>query len=484
MTIPGSDRTGRNRGPAAYRRHLAEAGRLPPEPPRHRSEKVPQHPTHGRPNVLWIQFDQLRADVFGHAKRFGIATPHIDRLVREGALCTRSYCTSPVCVTSRASQLTGLRPSRHGAIANHYPMAADPVTWPTLLRDAGWRCATIGKEHCGRSPQAIWEYHDDVMDPFGATKPSHVPFDPGNFPDLAFIDGVCDNSDLVLHGAWPGPEATTKTHQLTTLAERWLYWHDEPRPFVLRVSYGDPHPPVLPPPPWLGRHDPDTLAMAHRSGTDGASDTVRAWASFHGDDRVDEGGHRQHVARYLDLVAFCDHQVGRLLDALDRSDYAQDTLVILNADHGHMLGERGLVHKGPFFYDGVWRIPTIARWPGRIPAGRVVDDLVDGADFAATMLDALGQGVPSGWDGRSLLPALRGQAPTGRDVVCGQWDDYLFAIRDARWKLFISDADADGELYDMDADPYERDNRWHDPGCTAIRTRLLYRLRAWRQGAA
>jgi len=482
---PGRDRTGRDIGFGTFRRGLVDAGRLPPRKRAEPGSHVPKRHYSERLNVLWIMADQLRADVFGFAGHKLIKTPNLDRLAEQGAVFTQSFCNSPVCAPSRASMATGHYLFTHGVIQNSWGMRPAEVTFPTLLRQAGYRTASIGKTHCGRGDKQIWEYSAYLEDAFGATKPSQAPFDPSIIPGIKFIgDEVCDDSDHVLYGTYPGPAQTTKTYALTNATMKWLYWHDDPRPFFLRVSYDDPHPPVLPPPPYDRMYDPDEVPAEYlacmRESFAGKPATVREFAQFQSWDRISEADHRRHIAYYLGLVSHMDTQIGRLLDYLEELDYASNTLVLLNADHGHMLGEHGMTHKGIVCYEGVTHIPTVMKCPGRFRPGMRIDALVEGVDLMPTFLDMLNVPVPTGLHGHSWVPLLDGTATSVREEAFIQWEDYGYCIRGKCYKLTWFDSDQCGEMYDLETDPWEMHNLYSDAAYTSTRNDLLERLQVWR----
>jgi arylsulfatase len=486
MRDPGDDRHGIKRGFGEFRDLLAEQGRMPPSERPKRTSKTPQRKPSDRVNVLWIMADQLRADTFGCMNHPLIETPNIDRLAAEGAVLMNSFCSSPVCMPSRATFLTGHYGAKHGVIQNGYKMHESEVVFPTLLRDAGYRTANVGKVHSGRGANPTWEYSTHVEDAFGATKPSRVAFDPEIYPGIKFVANmVCGHSDRVLYGCYPGPVKTTKSYHLTTEAMRWLYWHDDPRPFFLRVSYDDPHPPVVPPEPYYSMYRPedvpDDLLAGFRESMASKPQSVRDYWTFTNKDKITEDDHRKHAACYFGLVSHLDAQIGRLLDYLDELGIADNTIVVLNSDHGHMIGEHGLSHKGAFCYEGVTRIPTLVRWPGRVTPGTRCDALVEAVDFMPTMLDMCGAAIPDGCHGQSLMPLLDGTTEKLRDYAFVQWDDFGYCIRGERWKLTYYDSDEDGELYDLDNDPLEKVNVYHDQAARAVRDELLQKLNQWRE---
>ena len=173
------------------------------------------------------------------------------------------------------------------------------------------------------------------------------------------------------------------------------------------------------------------------------------------------------------MIELVDDQFGRLLDALEAAGQAERTVVVFTSDHGESAGDHGLTQKGCRFFDGLTRVPLIWRWPGRFVAGLRSDALVELTDIAPTLLEIAGLPVPEETQGRSLLPILRGAAPSDehRDYVrC----EYLDAVdfpghtratmyRNRRWKLNVYHNHGLGELYDMQADPHEFDNLWDSP---------------------
>jgi arylsulfatase A-like enzyme len=187
-----------------------------------------------------------------------------------------------------------------------------------------------------------------------------------------------------------------------------------------------------------------------------------------------------------------DDQVGRILQAVDAAGQTADTLVIFTSDHGEMLGDHGLVRKGCRFYEGLVRVPLILRWPARFPGGRESQELVELTDLAPTLLDAAGLEAPAWMVGRSLLPSAAGRADPSQErqaVRCEYFDalapqvlraghdghdgSYATMYRDRRYKLVVYHGHGLGELYDLDADPHEFDNRWDDADYGQIKEQLL-----------
>lgn len=470
------------------RLELEERGLLRKRARNKRQPKAVQRHHDERTNVLWLMADQFRGDMLGCLGHPAVKTPHLDRLAGQGVCFSRAYCSSPVCLPSRASMLTGLSLPHHGAINNGFSMNKEAVCFTSLLRDAGYRTANIGKHHAGRSAKDCWEYLDNAPDAFGATAPRNMDFDPDIYPECVFVAGdTCNNSDRVLYGKYPGPVPSTKSYRLTTQAMRWLYYHDDPRPFFLRVSYDDPHPPVVPPEPFASMYDPDEvpeeLLHRYKESLSEKTPTVQLYAEHKGLTQISEADHRKHIARYMGLCSHLDAQIGRILDYLDELGFADNTLVIFNSDHGHMIGEHGMSHKHYILYEGVNRIPFIMRWPGKLPEGTISDALVDGCDLAPTIMEALDVDGLKNIDGHSVLGLATGDVDTVNDYVVCQYDDFCFSICDQRWKLITYDSDPEdvGECYDLEADPLEQYNLWGKTETAAEQERLCNELMAWRE---
>lgn len=438
----------------------------------------------GKMNVLWLMADQLRADTLGYMGHSIVKTPNIDRLAEEGAVFTNSYCSSPVCVPSRATYLTGKYNFSHGVLQNGYSLHKSEKLLPDYYQENGYSTASIGKTHCGRYARTIWEYYDYVEDGYGVTKPSKVPFNPDNFSDITFINKPVDNSDCVLHGKYPAPVEVSKSYLLANEAMKWLYHYDYTEPFLLRVSFDDPHPPVVPPEPYASMYNPEELPDDwfddNSESINNKTETVRDFWKYKDMDKISPEDHRKHAARYLGFISHLDAQIGRILDYLEELGIADNTIIVLNSDHGHMIGEHRLSHKGIFLYEGVNRVPLIIRHPDEIDSGTRYDDLIEGVDFMPTMLDLIGVDIPEDIQGQSILPILKEEAES-RDYVVVQWDDFGYSIRDQRWKLITYDSDEQGELYDLQKDPHEKVNLYQNHDFNEVKQRLIQNLNDWRK---
>ncbi|MDI6451058.1 sulfatase family protein [Anaerobaca lacustris] len=488
---------------------------------------TPERKTAERPNIVFIMTDDHASHAVGcYGSRIN-KTPQIDRLAREGMRFENCFCTNSICSPSRAVILTGKYSHLNGMIVNIYagrPFDGSQQTYPKLLQKAGYETAMIGKWHLGSDPTGFdyWEvlpgqgsyYNPDFIQMDGSRKQ---------------YEGYCTDIITDLSIDW--------------LKER----RDSAKPFLLITQHKAPHRCWSPAPRHLGKYkhgtipEPDTLFPDHakRSAASAESEmSVRdhfRWGhdmKFRGenlfpDHFVSQGAHNEYsrmtpaqrqqwdahyepenhafveqmqagkltdddVVRwkyqrymhdYLGSVEAVDEGVGRLLDTLEETGLADNTIVVYTSDQGFYLGDQGWYDKR-FMYEESLRMPLLIRWPQQVRRGAVSDAMVLNLDFAATFLDAAGAAVPADIQGESFVPILRGRRPANwRKAMYYHYYEYPavhqvkrhYGIRTERYKLihFYYDIDA-WELYDLRNDPHEWDNLYDDPKYT----RLVKRLKA------
>jgi arylsulfatase len=280
------------------------------------------------------------------------------------------------------------------------------------------------------------------------------------------------------------------------------------QPFFAVCSFPDPHHPFCPPAPWSDLYDPAGMpAPVARPGEldhlppHFAEHFRGAWSRRGPTPPAHPQGipadHlREVIAHYYGMISLVDHNVGRVLDTLDELDLAGDTLVIFTSDHGELLGDHGLLLKGPFLYEGLVRVPLLWRLPGRIAAGVVVDEAVGHVDVVPSVLDFLRVETPLGVQGQSLASHLAPE-PSGASDPSGAashhppqlrpWvlteyrtgfdpDLSLKQIHLGQYKLTYYGHDRFGELFDLAQDPHELENRFADPAYAGIRRDLKQHL--------
>lgn len=445
-----------------------------------------------RPNILVYCTDQQRFDTIGALGNPHVRTPRIDQLVREGTAFTHAYCQSPICTPSRGSFMTGLHPSRlhhtrNGAAT--FPSFPPPIS--RLVADAGYECGLVGKFHLQSAGHRTEPRLPD--DGFRYWKFSHAPRDDWPEGEHDYADWVREQGgdlDALRESADRVPREFHQTTWATTRAIEFLSEAGRAeRPWMLNLNVYDPHPPFIPPRDYAERFRAEDMPGPHFRASDIEAQERLRGADFQTRARPpEEFDGRDVQARYYAMIALIDDEFGRLLRFLDESGQAENTVVIFTSDHGETLGDHGLLYKGCRFYEGLVRVPLIVHAPGRFSGGRRYDHPTTLLDLSATLLELAGVEVPDYHQGHSLLPHLRGDRPLDepvRDFVrCEYFDsldphftggDGTFATMhlEGRYKLVLYHSFDLGELFDLEADPWEYVDLWDDPDHQAIKHELI-----------
>ena len=427
-----------------------------------------------RPNLLILMADQLSAGVLPVYGGKVAKTPHLDALADTGVVFESFYCNSPLCAPSRYSWLAGQLPSKIGAYDNAAEFAAQVPTFAHYLRRAGYRTALSGKMHfCGA----------DQLHGFEERLTTDIyPADFGWTPDWTRFDerpGWYHTMDSVIQA---GP--CTRTNQIdfddeVVFAARQKLFDiargKDRRPFCLVVSMTHPHDPYVIPEPYWNRYRDSEIDLPRVKDREPDEDPhSRRLRHVIGLPLAQPNETQIRAARraYLGAVSYVDDQIGSLLTTLHQTELDANTVIMVLADHGDMLGERGLWYKMNFF-ESACRIPLIVHAPGRFVPHRVPGS-ASLLDILPTLVDLASEGEATAYsapiDGRSLLPALEGGAVPG-EVVGEYLAEGAIApivmIRRGRHKFVHSAADPD-QLYDLMADPDERVNLSSRPDCAAI----------------
>lgn len=474
------------------------------------------------PNILFIFTDDHALQAISAYGSKINQTPNIDRIAREGILFRNNFCCNSICAPSRAAVLTGKHSHMNGLQSNKDKFDGAQMTFPKLLQSVGYQTALIGKWHL-------------VTDPTGFDHWEILPGQ-GNYynPEFIAADGKQQYSGYV-------------TDITTDLSLDWLSnQRDRNRPFLLMCQHKAPHRiwapgpdhltmyqgMAIPEPPTLfddysgrsplaaqnemeiGRHmmyDYDLkvpgLGKADVLGRDFPNQEYArmnkeqqgAWDAAYGPENEDfkrrlptmspeelvRWKYQRYIKDYLRCVASVDDNVGRLLDYLDESGLAEDTLVVYSSDQGFYLGEHGWYDKR-WMYEESMRMPLTIRWPRVVTAGGEVEALTQNIDFAPTLLEVAGIKPPEEIQGASLAPFLRGGEPE-------KWRDALYysyceagehnvppheGVRTARHKLIHYYESREWELFDLEEDPQELNSVYHDSRYAAWRSSLTYRLEA------
>ncbi|MFL6035505.1 MAG: choline-sulfatase [Gaiellaceae bacterium] len=419
------------------------------------------------PNILLVMADQLVPFLTGAYGHPVVRTPSLDRLTATGVRFDAAYTPYPLCSPARAALLTGRFASDLGCWDNASILAADEPTVAHHLTNAGYEAVLSGKMHFVGPDQLHGFRRRLTTDVF----PAGMDWVPTQDPDGRFVRGGHARSYVP-----PRVGVTTWTKFLTFdeethfraleyLRERAREPADEP--FFLVASYHHPHDPFLVTRELWDSYDGAEIALPERR--DPNYTAMDRWANeAHETDAVDLDDEANLTAlrrAYYALVTYVDRKLGELLDCLEQTRQADDTLVIFTSDHGDMLGERRMVQKR-CFYEWAVRVPLVVRLPGEEDAGLVVERPVSLLDLVPTLLDVAG--VPHAdrlsLDGTSLLD--RGDRPVFAEYHVEKVRAPCFMVRSGRWKC-IHVHGHDARLFDLDTDPGE----WNDlSGRAELRT--------------
>ena len=495
-----------------------------------------------RPNFLIICTDQMRADHMGCAGNPVVRTPNLDALAAGGVHVPRAYVNCPLCMPSRATLFTGMTPRRHGVRTNGIPLAQHTPTMPAALANSGYTTASIGKIHLtnyhvngdARDTAVSPEHFPELVEFWnsGAVKKIPTPYFGLQHVDITLGHGMHVGGDYALWlqrehpKEWqrlitekPQPSALGAEHcgraildeafhHSTYIADRTIAYLQQQRgyqPFFLMSSFPDPHHPYWTPSPWDRMYAPEDVAPP--ISPDGEFDSLAPFFREIHERRLQLSGRgnptkmslaqrREIIAYTYGMVSLTDKHIGRILDALNASGLAQNTVVLFMSDHGDMMGDHGLLNKGPFHFEGLLRVPMIWSCPGRFTP-RSTPELASILDIAPTILDLAGVPQPEGpasseapqqppaWPGRSLVPMLTGASAAVQDSVVVENDEDYLGLRlrtliTRTHKLTTYTAPRGpapfGELFDLVRDPHEVQNLWSDPAHTGLRRELIERL--------
>jgi arylsulfatase A-like enzyme len=436
-----------------------------------------------KPNILLIFSDQHRFDCVGANGHALVKTPNMDRLAAEGANFTHAFSPVPMCVPARCSLLTGQWPSRHGVVFNYdgetfKRLDADVPTFTSAVQRAGYRTVHIGRWNVDQQRTAIdYGCHDFVPDwRYGKWRSAK------GLPPVPRDQGWRGQVDR-----YARPEESSLAWGADQVIRYLGVCRQETDPFCIQWHMVEPHPPCCPPEPYASMCAPEGIPpwLGFDDGLHGKPLIQRQMRLNWGVDGMPWGEWQPTVARYFGVISLLDNQIGRVLDALERLHYAENTLVVYTSDHGDMCGSHGMVDKHYVMYDDVVRVPLIMRWPGTIPTGRTVDDFAaNSLDLASTFCEVAGAKTPETFQGESLVGAATGTRSTDRSDIFSVYSGNQFGayssrmVRDRRWK-YVWNATAEDELYDLQADPGETTSRIADPVCRKQLVRLRTRLIAW-----
>ncbi len=478
-----------------------------------------------RPNILFIMSDDHGYQAISAYNGTLNRTPNIDRLADEGIRFTQSFVTNSICAPSRAVMLTGTYNNINGVINNSVVFDSSQITYPKLLRQAGYQTALFGKWHL-KSPPSGFDYWSVL---------------PGQ--------GVYYNPDFITMGKKERKEGYV-TDLITDEFLNWMNKRDKSKPFCVLLHNKAPHRNWMPNLKHISMFEDDTLPLPATffddyndriaAGEQRMSigrdmyydydlkytnynknpdlrylkgswkwlyermkkDEKKVWDSVYSirnkrfDETSPEGEelarwkYQRYIKDYLRCIASIDDNIGRVLDYLDKNGLTDNTIVVYTSDQGFYLGEHGWFDKR-FMYEQSFRTPLIIRYPEKIKPRVDKTDLVMNLDYAPTLLDYAGVPIPDNMQGISMKDILENKKPEkSRDAVYYHYFEYPnehmvkrhYGIRTNRYKLIHFYYDIDSwELYDLKNDPSELNNLYGNNDYQKIVNNLKQRLEELRK---
>lgn len=410
-----------------------------------------------RPNVLFIAVDDLNdweGCLGGHPQA---KTPHMDRLAARGTLFTNAHTQAPLCNPSRTAVMTGLRPSTTGVYAlqpwfRTIDKFRDHVTLAQYFKNHGYKTLTAGKIHHGGFPPA-----EDRALEFDVVGP---PASVGVRPKEKLVTTPGGNHPLVDWGTFPHRDEEKGDWKVASWAVKQLETQQD-EPFFLSVGFFLPHVPCYATQKWFDLYPEEELILPEAPDDDRDDVPHFAWYLHWKLPEVrlswlkETGQWKPLVRAYLASVSFMDSQVGRILDALDKSEHADNTIIVLWSDHGWHLGEKDISGKNTLWREST-RVPLIIAGPG-LQSGGICNQPAELIDMYPTLAELCGLPAPEGLDGHSLVPQLHDVNAAREWPAITTHNPGNHSVVTDRWR-YIHYADGSEELYDTVNDPNEWEN--------------------------
>jgi len=483
-------------------------------------------------NVLFIITDQQRADNLSCAGNRILKTPNIDRLASEGLRFTNAFCANPICMPNRGSILTGLYPNMHGCRSNGINLPENVPTITETLLKKGWHTHAIGKLHLNfleRSykkgdfsaesirawidPQKVQKMREVFLKPYYGFDQVEIVVGHGDRCAGHYLDwleeklphciestkkrsenlfpALCYESEL--------PEECYPTSYITerTIAffERYVNEHHGNKPFFLFCSYPDPHHPVCPPGKYKNKYKPKDIELPSNFNDLENLKKHPFLAQFIINPPMKdlylvqrattEEETREFISKTYGAISMIDHGVGQILASLEKLGMADNTIIIYTSDHGDLMGEHGMILKGPSPFNGVLNVPLIWKVPGITKPGSVSDSLISSIDFAPTLLKLLNiktRDQPPDMQGVDMTPILKDPSLKVRDHCLIEEDEEIFRVKLRLRHLITEDHKITvyehlrdyGDIFDRKNDPDEINNLWYKD--KELRSKLIEKL--------
>lgn len=424
--------------------------------------------TKEHPNVLFIAVDDLNNMLGVLDKVSNTITPNLDRLASRGIMFSDAHCQAPLCGPSRASLMTGLRPSTTGIygmidddkIRSDNPVTKDIVMLPEYFKNNGYHTMGIGKLFHDHAPQGTFDESGGRVKGFGP------------YPPERFVWDGYGNSDRKKYGrtstdwgAFPEADSLMPDHKSVNWATERLKRKFD-KPFFMGIGFLRVHVPLYVPQKWFDMHPLDSIkTRPYRK--DDLNDVPPValqindlpmmpsteWA-------IESGEWPKIIQAYLACISYVDYEIGRLIDALDNSNYADNTVIVLWSDHGYRLGEKGTFAKHAL-WNSATNAPLLFAAPN-LPKGRIIDKPVELLSIYPTLLELCGLDAYDRNEGKSLVPLMLDKDMEESLVALTTFGRNNHTVKTDKFR-YIQYEDGGEEFYDHRYDPNEFANQAENP---------------------
>ncbi len=495
---------------------------------------------HQKPNVLFIICDALRQRDLGCYGNEIVKTPNIDKIADRGVKFTNYYSANPICMPNRASLLTGQYPNTHGVRSNGMIMDESIPTLTKTLKKRGWHTAAIGKIHhqfwmgsTSRKYKSAEDIASWVMKPeqqrlYPVGEKFPLPY--YGYEEVEVVSGngcICSGH----YTKWlekKNPEVSDEIKERcydfrqlfdlfcapideeynssTYITERTIAFLDRvkskeygDKPFYLHCSFNDPHYPIFPCLRLQEQYKPDDIPLPetfsdqknlknHKYLNDFIYTNPDAFFKKALLKEANEEEVKKLKALTYATIAYIDECVGKIIDRLEKNGLLENTIIIFTSDHGDLMGDHGLLFKGPCPYDGIMKIPLIWSNPNMKHDSEVIcESLISSVDYAPTLLNLLGikqKFQPPDMQGVDITPLFQNPDQQIRDCCYIEADEEMNPMVSRLRHLITEDFKLTiyeempgfGDLYDRKNDPNELNNLWDNPDYQDVKTKLIEKL--------
>lgn len=420
------------------------------------------------PNVLFIAVDDLN-NMLGVLDGYsGTKTPNIDRLASRGVVFSDAHCQAPLCGPSRASLMTGLRPSTTGIygmindnkIRSENPATKDIIMLPEYFKKNGYYTMGIGKLFHSHAPDGTFDESGGRVKGFGPLPKERFVWDGFGTSDRKKYGRTSTD-----WGAFPEADSLMPDYQSVEWAKKRLNKKYD-KPFFMGVGFLRVHVPLYVPQKWFDLHPLDSIkTMPYRA--DDLNDVPPVALQINDlpmmpstDWAIESGEWPKIIQAYLACISFVDNEIGRLLDALESSEHANNTVIVLWSDHGYRLGEKGTFAKHALWNSGT-NAPLLFAAPN-LPKGKIIDEPAEMLSIYPTLLELCGLPAYDRNEGKSLVPTMLGEEENRPAVAITTFGMNNHTVKSKRFR-YIQYEDGGEEFYDHKDDPNEFTNQAQNP---------------------